>query len=127
MVNVPQHNLPVSRTSVETDRKIETKEFKVGKPIAYTASEPVYVEGTLFKAGELFVTGMPKGSTWDEADPKDKAAADAGKQVKGDLDLDAMELPALKALAASKGINLGDVKSKADIITVIKAADEPTL
>jgi hypothetical protein len=123
MVDVVQHNL----VGMGETPKVQTLKFTVGKPVAYTSSEPVYIEGTFFKAGETFVTGMPKGDTWDELDPVEKAAADAGKQIKDDLNLDSMTVPALQALAASKGINLGDVKSKDDIITVIKAADEPTL
>jgi hypothetical protein len=116
-----------SRTTVEIDNTPVTKVFKTGKPVAYTASEGVYVDGTLFKPGEPFVTDKPKGSTWEYLDAKEKAAADAGKDIPGDVNFDAMELPALKAYAAAERINLGEAKSKADIITVIKAANEPTL
>jgi hypothetical protein len=126
-MEIVQHTLPVSRTTVETDNARVTKEFKTGKPTAYTSTEGVYVDGTLFKAGEPFVTDKPKGSTWDEVDPKERAAAAAASETKGDVNLDAMDVSALKAFAASKGIDIGTAKSKAELITVIRAADEPTL
>jgi len=126
-MEIVQHTLPVTRTQVETDNARVTKEFKTGKPIAYTSTEGVYVDGTLFKAGEQFVTDKPKGSTWDEVDPKERAAANAANPVKGDPNLDALDATALKALAASKGIDIGTAQSKKDLITVIRAADEPTL
>lgn len=124
---VAQTRVVVSRTATVTDNAPVTKTFKTGKPIAYTASEGVYVDGTLFKAGEVFVTGKPKGETWSEVDPKDRAAAEAGEARPADIDYDALGLPELKALAATKSINLGEAKSKADVIAVLKAAYEPTL
>jgi hypothetical protein len=127
MVEVVQHLMPVSRTTVETDARSETRTFEVGKPVAYTSDEPVYVDGTLFKAGDLFVTGMPKGATWNEVEPKERAAIDAGKDIKDDLNLDTMSATALTAYAASKQINLGDAKSKPDIIAVIRSASAPAL
>ncbi len=96
------------------------------KPVAYRATEPVYVDGTLFKAGETFVTASPKGETWETVTPMEKAAAEAAKPIKDDVNLEALDVAALKGHAASLGINLGEAKSKADIITVIKAYDDPT-
>lgn len=126
-MEIVQHTLPVTRTQVETENARVTKEFKTGKPIAYTSTEGVYVDGTLFKAGEVFVTDKPKGSTWDEVDAKDRAAANAANPIKGDINLDTMDATALKAYAASKGIDVGTAKSEKDLKTVIRAADEPTL
>lgn len=116
-----------SRTTVEVDNTPATKTFKVGKPTSYTSTSGVYVDGTLFKAGEVFVTDKPKGSTWDYVDPKEKAAAEASSDQTGDINFDALDVASLKAHASAEGINLGDAKTKADIITVIKAANEPTL
>jgi hypothetical protein len=126
-MKVAQHVLASTRTTVEVDKTPVTKEFKTGKPIAYTATEGVYVDGTLYRPGEVFVTDKPKGSTWEAVDPAERAAADAGKEIPDDVNLDALDPTALKAHAASKGINVGLAKSKAELITVIKAANEPTL
>lgn len=127
MVEVAQHRPTVSRTIVEMNPVSETKTFDVGEPVAYTATEGVYVNGSLFKAEEVFVTGLPKGKTWNEVDPQKRAAADAGKAVPDDVNLDVLDVSALKAYAASKGVNIGDAKSKADLISIIKAAREPAL
>lgn len=127
VTQVQQHRPVVSRTQVTTDAPSETKPFKLGKPVAYTATEGVYVDGAIFKPGEVFVTDKPKGLTWDEVDPKERAAADAGKPIPDDVNLDALNVPALKAHAAAKQINIGEAKSKADLIAVIKAAREPAL
>lgn len=123
---VVQHTLASSRTIIETDNTPVTKVFKTGKPIAYTASEAVYVDGTLFKTGEVFVTDKPKGSSWEAVNPLDRLTHDAGEPSRGDVDLDAMDVPALKAFAATNSINLGDASRKSDIITVIKAARTQT-
>lgn len=96
------------------------------KPIAYRATEPVYVDGTRYVAGETFVTAATPGNTWERITPVEKAAAEAGKPIKDDVNLDAMDVVALKAHAATLGVSLGEAKSKADIITVIKAWDDPT-
>lgn len=99
---------------------------KAKQPVAYTASVAVYVDGVVYKAGETFVTDKPKGETWDEVNPVEKAAADAGKPVKDDIDLNAMSASELKAYAASLGVNVGEASSKADLMAVIAAHDDPT-
>lgn len=100
---------------------------KANQPVAYTASTTVYIGGALKQPGETFVTADPKGSTWTEVNPVEKAAADSQKPIKDDVNLTDMSVAELRAHAASLGINLGDVKSKDDIISVIAARDEPTL
>lgn len=98
------------------------------QPKTYISTAPAYVGGVYYKAGESFTTDQSRNDDWELADPVERAAEIAADKLKQeDVNLDALDLPALKALAATKGINLGEAKSKADIITVIKAADEPKL
>ncbi len=98
------------------------------QPKTYIAPHPVYTGGVYYHAGEPFTTNDTKGAEWEPADPKERAAARAAdKVVREDVNLDDLDVPALQALAASKGVNFGDAKSKADLITIIKAAAEPTL
>ncbi len=97
-------------------------------PKTYISTSPVYQGSTYYRPGEPFTTAEPKNADWELADPVERAAAEAASKTDHqDVDLDALGVPELKALAASKGVNLGEVKSKADIIAVIKAADEPAL
>ena len=96
------------------------------KPKAYRATEAVYVDGVIYKAGETFVTDKPKGKAWEDLNPVEKAAAEAGKDIKDDVDYSKLSASELKAVAAAKGINLGAATSKEDIIAVIKAENDPT-
>jgi hypothetical protein len=96
------------------------------KPKAYRATEAVYVNGVLYKAGEVFVTADPKGSTWEPVDGVEKAAIEAGKEIKDDVDYSALSASELRATAAALGVNLGDAKSRDDILRVLAARDDPT-
>ena len=98
------------------------------QPKTYISTAPAYVGGVYYKASEPFTTDQPKNDDWELADPVERAAEiAANKLIHEDVNLDALDVSALKALAATKGVNLGEARSKADIITVIKAADEPKL
>jgi hypothetical protein len=107
------------------DKKyVESKE-----PVAYTSSERVYVDNVVYDPGEVFVTRKPKGDTWEHVDAKQRAAADAAEEDpnrKPDVDLNALEVSDLKALAASLGLNTTGANSKKDLIAVISARDDPT-
>jgi hypothetical protein len=97
-------------------------------PKTYVAPHDVYQGGILHKAGEPFTTADPKGKDWEPADPVAKAANIAADPLAhDDVNLDALGVTELRAHAASIGINLGEAKSKDDIITVIKAANQPAL
>lgn len=99
----------------------------MAKVIAYRALAAVYVDGVLHKEGETFVTDEPKGEQWEPVNPVQKAAAEASSEGEhGDVNLEALSVSELKAYAASLGVNLGEAKTAKDIITVIKAADDPT-
>lgn len=101
---------------------------KQTQPRTYVAPHQVYTGGALVDPGVPFTTMEPRGAQWEYADPKERAADEAARKgPHGDVDLDKLDISALKAVAASKGVDLGEAKSKADIITVIKAADEPAL
>lgn len=98
------------------------------QPKTYISTGPAYVGGVYYQPGVPFTTDQPKNPEWELADPVERAAdLAANPLVHEDVDLDALDLGPLKALAASKGINLGQAKTKAEFITVIKAADEPRL
>lgn len=126
-MEVVQPTLASSRTTVETNNAVVTKTFKTGRPIAYTATEGVYVDGTLFKAGETFVTDKPKGSTWTAVNPADRLAADAGKEIKDDVDYTAMSATELRAYLISRNVNVGDVKAKDKLLDLVRAMDVPAL
>lgn len=96
------------------------------QPTTYTAPHEVYTGGKLYKPGEPFTTSEPKGNEWEPTDPVEAAAAIAADPLRhDDVNLDAMDISALKGYAASLNVNLGEAKSKADIIAVIKAANDP--
>lgn len=97
------------------------------QPKTYTAPHEVYTGGVLYKPGQPFVTNEPKGAEWEAIGATEKAAAIASDPTRhDDVNLEAMDVSALKGYAASLGVDVGEAKSKADIITVIKAADDPT-
>ena len=92
-------------------------------PVTYTAPHDVYTGGVYYPAGKPFTTSEPKGAEWEEADPTARAAAIAADPLEhSDVDLEKLDLSALKALAASKGVDLGDAKSADDIKALIRAA-----
>jgi hypothetical protein len=95
----------------------------------YTASTDAYVDGVYYKAGEPFATSQPKGSTWQEADPVVRDAANAASKTKHvDVDLSGKSPAELRAYAAAHDIQVGDdVRSAKDILAIIHAADEPAL
>jgi hypothetical protein len=96
-------------------------------PKAYKAPHEVYTGGVLYKPGQVFVTAEPKGAEWEAVGDTEKAATDAADPQKhDDVNLEALDVSALKGHAASLGVDLGEAKSKADIITVIKARNDPT-
>lgn len=105
--------------------KAESK--AAAKPKAYTSTSPVYTGGRYYKPGEAFVTDAKKGEDWTAIDEADKAAIDASQPLgAGDPSLEALDLKALQAIAAEKKVN-ADGLSRADLITAIKAANEPRL
>lgn len=99
----------------------------MAQPKSYRATEAVYVDGVLYKAGETFVTAQPKGETWETVSPVEKAAADAGKEIKDDVDYSKLKGPALQAAAAALGLNVPGGSSDADIRTIIAARGVPQL
>ncbi len=99
------------------------------QPKTYTSPIPVYVDNVLYPAGDPFTTNAPKGSTWKEVKSaaERRALESSGDFGGGDVPLESMTPDALKALAATKNVNTADLKSKKDLITAIKAANEPSL
>lgn len=97
-------------------------------PKAYTAPHPVYLGSVFTNAGDVFVTDLPAEDTWEERSTGEVAAIDASSKEPGgkDADLNALAVPALQALAATKGVHTKGL-DKAELITAIKAADEPKL
>lgn len=97
------------------------------QPATYTAPHPVYVDETLHPAGEPFVTMSEPGAKWEKTSRAEKVAADASnKIVATQVDLESLDLAALRALAATKNVESKGL-SKADLITAVKAVDEPAL
>lgn len=97
-------------------------------PKSYTAPHDVYVEKQYFKAGEPFVTDEPKGELWEEKSPKEVHQIEAStEKVPNDPPLEGLSVEALKAVAVTKNVNVTDLKTKDDLITAIKAANEPRL
>lgn len=96
------------------------------QPKTYTSTQPVDLgdEG-YYRAGQPFTTAKPKGDTWEEVSKVEKAVLDAQQEIKGDVPLEALDLSALRAFAATKGVNPKGL-GKDDLITAIKAADDPT-
>lgn len=99
----------------------------MSKVKAYQATEAVYVDGVLYKAGEVFATDKPKGETWEPVNAVEKAAVEAGKQIKDDVDYSKLKGPALRASAAALGLNVPDGSSDDDVRTIIAARDVPQL
>ncbi len=101
---------------------------KAKNPTAYTAPHDVYVEGKYTPAGEVFVTDEPKGEKWESKTPGEAHTIQAStEQVPNDPPLESLDVSALKAVAVTKNVNVTGLNSKADLITAIKAANEPRL
>jgi hypothetical protein len=100
-------------------------------PVSYTAPEAVYVDGVYHDAGKVFTTAQAPNDNWERVDGKEKAAIEASdKTLNVQPSLEDLDLPALQALAAEKGVQTtagGTRLNKAALITAIKAADEPHL
>ena len=99
----------------------------MAQPKSYRATETVYVDGVVYKAGETFVTAAPKGSTWEDISPVQKAAADASKEIKDDVDYSKLSTTELRATSAALGLNVPEGASKKDILDIIAARDIPQL
>lgn len=101
------------------------------QPHTYKSGQPVYVDGIYHDAGKPFTTSAKAGEGWKKVTPIEKAAADAAdKTLDVQPSLDELDLSALKALAATKMVETtvdGKPLSKKDLITAIKAVNEPTL
>lgn len=102
-------------------------DYRTGDPLKYRATEKVYVDGTIYDAGETFVTDALPGKTWERITTAQKAAIDAGNEIKGDVDYAALSLSELKATAAALGLTVPNKVglSKDDVIAIIKARDIP--
>lgn len=92
----------------------------------YKSTQPVYIGSVYYKPGEPFTTDAAKGKDWTEVTKKEKAAFDAEQPIPGDPPLESLSLEALKAVAVTKHVNPEGLNKK-DLITAIKAANEPSL
>lgn len=95
-------------------------------PKAFKAPHPVYVGGVYYKPGEIFVTDDTKGEGWVAVGQAEKAATEASQDIPGDPPLDSLGVDALRAVAVTKHVNPEGL-SKKDLISAIKAANEPHL
>lgn len=87
--------------------------------------------GVLVEEGELVPAKTPISTEWMEPVKRgERALAGAVEEAldpaQKDVDLTQLSKPALEAMAAERGINVGGL-SKADLITAIKAEREPTI
>jgi len=97
------------------------------QPNTYTAPHAVYTGSRLYNPGEPFVTADKPGEKWETIDKGEKAAIDASQPGHpDDVPLEGMTVAALQAVAATKNVDPTGL-NKADLITAIKAANEPTL
>lgn len=97
------------------------------QPKTYIAPHAVYTGGRMYAAGEPFVTADEPGEQWETVTKGEAAAATAAqKGPPDDVPLDALSGDALKAFAATKGVNPKGLSDK-DLRTAIAAADEPAL
>jgi hypothetical protein len=97
------------------------------QPVTYTAPHAVYVDSTLRRAGEPFTTSEPKGEKWEKVGEAEKVAIEASdKLLDVQPSLEDLDLAALKAMAAAKNVPTARLDKK-ELITAIKAVDEPKL
>lgn len=97
------------------------------QPKSYTADHPVYVNGKYHLAGEVFVTDADKEDTWDHVDKGEKAAIEASDPIQhDDPNIEALGIAELRTLAVTKKVAFEGL-SKKELVTAIKAADEPRL
>lgn len=92
------------------------------------AVDPDSNAGVLVEEGEMVPAGIPVSETWMKPVKKgDRALAQAVGEALDphpkDVDLTKLNLAALQALAAERGINPGSL-SKKELVTAIKAAAE---
>lgn len=93
----------------------------------YTSTEWAQADGKLYAPGSPFVTSAPAAEAWTPVSTGEKAAAEAsGGMGGGDAPLEALPLAALQAIAVEKHVNPNGLK-KPELITAIKAANEPAL
>lgn len=123
-------NVPIATpddNAAQTVKDTDAKADKKPDPKTYTSTQDVYVGQVYYKAGMPFVTAVDKEDFWNEVDPA-VAAIDAASlnKVPGDAPIEGLELAALQAIAANKHINTTDM-DKDQLITAIKAANEPAL
>lgn len=96
-------------------------------PKTYTATQDVYVGNVYYKAGQPFTTADDAADFWTEVDPTDANIMKAStEKVPGDAPLEGLNVSALQAVAVTKNINTTDM-DKDQLITAIKAANEPAL
>lgn len=96
-------------------------------PKAYISPEDVQTARAYHKAGDVFVTDVDPNDNWTEVKPSEAAAIQAStEKVPMDVPLENQPLDALRALALTKNVDPSGL-SKKDLITAIKAADEPAL
>lgn len=100
----------------------------MSEPKTYTAPHAVFTGGNMFRPGEPFTTSEKKGKEWDLVSKKEKAAIEASdKTLREEPALEELEFAALQAIAVEKNVDPTGLKKKADLIALIRAADEPRL
>jgi hypothetical protein len=93
----------------------------------HRATERGYAGGELIEPNDFVPAGYPVGDWMESVDGSAKLARavdEALDPLPDDVDLTQLSKPALEAMAAERGINVGTL-SKTDLITAIKAAHDP--
>lgn len=92
------------------------------------AVDPKTGAGVLVEEGEIVPADQPVSTEWMEPIKGNKALAaaldEALDPTPKDADLTQVGMPGLKAMAAERGINSKGLSEK-DLITAIKAKDDP--
>ena len=106
-------------------------EKKIAKTGAHThrATERGYADGQLIEEGEFVPAGVPVSENWmDKVSKKDAALLAASEEAidpkPKDVDLTALTVAALQAMAAERGINVkqdGKALNKDELIAAINA------
>jgi len=101
----------------------------MAKQVRYVSNEPVHLgESGYYKPGEVFVTDADPLDNWKKVDADEAAAITGADPLKHeDVNIDELDVPALKALAASKGLNVGNAKTADALKQIIRAGNEPAL